>query len=97
MPTPKDVGQLLSSPDATQRRQQAALQKAFDDGVIQGRTEARKEYLDWLHQRYMGDDVERGSVLGTALLKITKEMAEHFRADTERAARTSAKKRGLRR
>lgn len=78
--TPKDVVQnLLGTPGSAERRLTAQLEKAFNDGKVEGRSEARRELLGWLEKKYMDPAVQRGSTVGQAILEITREMGEYFR------------------
>ena len=58
----------------------AALEKAFDDGVAQGRNDERKALLRWLEAEYIDkpDRPDRGSPKGEAILQLAREAMEHF-------------------
>jgi hypothetical protein len=55
------------------------MQQIREEGRLEGRAQAREEMLSWLEKRYMNNDVERGGPVGEAILKITRELSEHFR------------------
>lgn len=60
---------------------QKAIQKAFDDGVIQGRNEERRSLLSWLEAKYIKDPKrpERGTPEGDAILQVARDAMQHFK------------------
>lgn len=58
-------------------------QKAYELGFKNCRkqlvTELRLEVLGYLHEMYMDDDIERGSVEGEAILKVTNKLSEKLK------------------
>ena len=83
VPTPADIARRLPA--------DGPLRKAFDDGVQQGRKEARQEVLTWLEKKYVDTKgPERGSPEARAMLQLAKELAEFLRPlDHRKAGRKS--------
>jgi hypothetical protein len=48
----------------------------FEAGVEEGKRLAKKQALDFLQEKYMDEDVMRGSVEGRAILQVTRELSE---------------------
>jgi len=52
----------------------------FERGLVQGRkegrTQERKEILDWLEEQYLKKTVLRGSEKGKAILKLAGELSK---------------------
>lgn len=61
--------------------QKSVIIRAIDQGRGEGRLEYRKKVLTWLEDRYLKNDVERGSDLGVAILSVTKELSEYLKED----------------
>ena len=75
-PTPRTIADAAADPAVLRRAASEARIRA--EGVAEGRQIARAELLDWLHKKYMSDAVERGSLEGQCLLKITAEFCGQF-------------------
>ena len=54
------------------------LARVRAEGKIEGRSEARKEVLDWFQKRYLDPKLRRDSEEAHAILKITREFCEAF-------------------
>ena len=53
------------------------------EGVAEGRTIARKEAVDWLQEKYLGDDAPaRNTPEGDAILTITRELVQYMLGKT---------------
>lgn len=55
--------------------------KDFQAGVEHGKSQTAGQLLTWLHGKYMDDRVVRHSPEARALLKLTKELADHLREE----------------
>lgn len=51
----------------------------YDIGVTDGRTEAKKEFLSWLQEKYMDRELEVPSVEATAILTLAQAIAQEFK------------------
>lgn len=64
---------------AADRRRTEQLKRAFDDGVLEGRRKARKEFLDYLERRYTAKDApDRGTPEARAILVLAKDVGQYF-------------------
>lgn len=55
---------------------EAQADRRFQDG----KTACRDQVLNWLEVQYMKKDVARGSERGSAILQLTRELAEMLKA-----------------
>jgi len=70
-PTPADV-----PPKGFKR----GLQEGLSGGRKAGREEMRKEVIDYLQEKYMGEGrPDRDSPEARAILELTRDLMEHFR------------------
>lgn len=52
------------------------IMKSRAEGVAEGRSKARSEVVNFLHEKYMNDKTDRTSDYAKAILALTKELTE---------------------
>lgn len=89
MPTPS---QLFGDAKSAANRRNAQMEQAFNDGVLEGRSQAREEFLTWLQKQYMDPANPRGGAIAQALLRVAKDCAEYFTGTATQRSKAAAKK-----
>lgn len=83
MPSPRDVAsQLKQTPE--QVKYDRDIQQARREGERAGKEALRHELLTYLEKQYMSQDIKRGDKKASALLDLTRDVAQWLRNRIDR-------------
>lgn len=79
--SPASVKKTVDTPDKIKERHHNQMVKVRREGYEEGLKEGRLEMLNWLQNKYLGDDApDRDTPEGKAVIALAGEVAKQFLA-----------------